>query len=211
MPRKKIDYSETHFYKIVCRNTLIKDTYVGHTTDMKTRKGCHKRVCNNPNPNDKHHNTPVYQFIRTNEGWGNFDMIWLETKNCQNSMEARKRERELIEELNATLNRCNPYTSAEERKEYKDQWTEDNKEHTRLYKQNWHNENKDRVNSKKRQQYQDNPHHQIEKSKLIITTTLKKGEQQEIEFVFASAVRHTPIPTRKDAKEAKGIRTIYKP
>ena len=44
MPRIKIDYSNTMFYKIVCKDLDIKDFYVGHTTDFKTRKNCHKRV-----------------------------------------------------------------------------------------------------------------------------------------------------------------------
>ena len=34
MPRKPIDYSKTHFYKIVCNDTEIKPVYVGHTTDF---------------------------------------------------------------------------------------------------------------------------------------------------------------------------------
>ena len=117
MPKTPIDYSETHFYKIVCRNTDIKDFYIGHTTDFKTRKGCHKRVCNNPN--DQNHNSQLYKFIRDNEGWDNFDMIWIETKQLQNGMEARARERELIEQMKPSLNISCPYRSIEERKMYK--------------------------------------------------------------------------------------------
>ena len=118
MPLKQIDYSKTHFYKIICKNTNIKDTYVGHTTDFKTRKGCHKRVCNNSN--DKKYNLPIYKFIRENDGWDDFDMILIETVSMKNSLEARKRERELIEELNAEIN-CikKPAVSPEEAKQRK--------------------------------------------------------------------------------------------
>ena len=38
MPRKEIDYSNTHFYKIVCKDLNIKDCYVGHTTNFKNKK-----------------------------------------------------------------------------------------------------------------------------------------------------------------------------
>lgn len=38
MPKLPINYSNTHFYKIVCKNADIKDCYVGHTTDFKRRK-----------------------------------------------------------------------------------------------------------------------------------------------------------------------------
>ena len=61
MPRTKVDSPSTMFCKIVCKDLDIKDLYVGHTTDFKTRKNCHKRVCNNPN--DKNHNLPIYKFI----------------------------------------------------------------------------------------------------------------------------------------------------
>ena len=163
MPRKNFDYSKTHFYKIICKDTSIKDIYVGHTTDFKTRKGCHKRVC--PNPNDINYNLPVYKFIRDNNGWNNFDMIWLETNNYENSMEARKRERELIEELNASLNQARPYTSVEEKKIYKQEWARNNEESVREYKHNWHIDNRNRLSEIKRQKYQDNREEQLAKCK----------------------------------------------
>ena len=163
MPKENIDYSKTDFYKIVCRDLNIQDFYIGHTTDFKTRKGCHKRVCNNPN--DKNHNKFLYKFIRDNEGWGNFDMVWLETQNYQTSKEARKREQELIEELKPSLNSLKAYTSEEERRQKKQEWEDNNKEHTKEYKHNWNFENKDRVSEKKKQQYKENPQPQLERSK----------------------------------------------
>ena len=39
------------------------------------------------------HNYPVYQFIRANKGWGNWDMILIETKACNDSQDARRVER----------------------------------------------------------------------------------------------------------------------
>ena len=163
MPKTPIDYSKTDFYKIVCRDLNIQYFYIGHTTDFKTRKGCHKRVCNNPN--DKNHNMPLYKFIRDNEGWENFDMIWLETQNYQTSKEARKREQDLITELKPSLNSMKAYTSEEERKAKKQEWEENNREHTKEYKHNWNLENKDRVSEKKKQKYKENPEPQIERSK----------------------------------------------
>ena len=89
MPRKPIDYSTTHFYKIVSKDTTIKDCYIGHTTDFKTRKGCHKRVCNNPKSN--RHNCKIYCFIRENGGWDNFDMVLIDTIRCNDALDARKK------------------------------------------------------------------------------------------------------------------------
>ena len=42
MPRQPINYDNTCFYKIVCKNLDIHDIYVGHTTDFTTRKLHHK-------------------------------------------------------------------------------------------------------------------------------------------------------------------------
>ena len=154
MPLKQIDYSKTHFYKIICRNTNIKNIYVGHTTDFKTRKECHKRVCNNSN--DKNYNLPLYKFIRENDGWDNFDMVLIETVSMENSLEARKRERELIEELNAEINYIKkPAVSLEEAKQRKKEWTKENEDHVKEYKHNWQIENRERLSEIRKQQYQD--------------------------------------------------------
>ena len=154
MPLKQIDYSKTHFYKIICRNTNIKNIYVGHTTDFKTRKGCHKRVCNNSN--DKNYNLPLYKCIRENDGWDNFDMVLIETVSMENSLEARKRERELIEELNAEINYIKkPAVSLEEAKQRKKKWTKENEDHVKEYKHNWQIENRERLSEIRKQQYQD--------------------------------------------------------
>ena len=66
MPRKAIDYRNTYFYKIVCKDINITGCYVGHTTDFTKRKYQHKTVCNNENI--KGHNIYLYQFIRGNGG-----------------------------------------------------------------------------------------------------------------------------------------------
>ena len=108
---------------------------------------------------------PLYKFIRDNEGWDNFDMIWLETQNYQTSKEARKREQDLITELKPSLNSMKAYTSEEERKAKKQEWEENNREHTKEYKHNWNFENKDRVSERKKQKYKENPEPHIERSK----------------------------------------------
>ena len=101
MPRKQIDYSKTHFYKIVCKDISITDCYVGHTTDFTKRKNHHKRNCYNQK--SKNFTNYVYQFIRENGGWDNFDMVIVKIQECENSLEARRIEREFVEQLQATL------------------------------------------------------------------------------------------------------------
>ena len=87
MPKKEVDYSKTHFYKIVCRDLSIKDCYVGPTTDFNTRKSNHKTTCNNER-DQVHYNFYLYQFIRENGGFENFDMILINTEQCENAFYA---------------------------------------------------------------------------------------------------------------------------
>ena len=70
MPKEEIDYSNTIIYKIVCKNPNINDVYVGHTTNFIQRKYSHKIACNSITNNIK-----IYNIIRENGGWDNWDMI----------------------------------------------------------------------------------------------------------------------------------------
>jgi predicted GIY-YIG superfamily endonuclease len=67
MPKSKINYDNTYFYKIICKDINIKDIYVGHTTNFIKRKNQHKSTAlaneYSKNPNRK---LPIYLFIRAN-------------------------------------------------------------------------------------------------------------------------------------------------
>ena len=115
MPRKPIDYSNTHFYKIVCKDLNITDCYVGHTTDFTKRKNAHKNNC--LNQNNRKYNSYLYVFIRNNGGVSNFDMILLEKISCESRLEALKKEREYIELLQANLNQINPHATENDKLE----------------------------------------------------------------------------------------------
>ena len=39
MPKQDIDYSNTIFYKISCKDENIKELYIGHTTNYCSMKG----------------------------------------------------------------------------------------------------------------------------------------------------------------------------
>ena len=158
MPSKPIDYSKTHFYKIVCKDLSISDCYVGHTTDFTKRKSKHKGKYSLEGNRDYH--LYVYQFIRNNGGWDNFDMILIKTVECNNSLEARKIERELIEELKATLNQRIPIISNEEKKEYKKNWSitnyENNKQAKKERKKRRYEAKKEQLLLQQKQRYNDN-------------------------------------------------------
>jgi hypothetical protein len=104
MPKNDINYSDTIIYKIYCNDKTIHDVYVGHTTNFTKRKYVHKILCNNLN-----NKTKIYNIIRQNGGWDNWEMVEIAKYNCKNKTEARIKEQQHYEELNSTLNSCPPY------------------------------------------------------------------------------------------------------
>ena len=151
MPHNPIDYSKTIMYKLVCKDLSINELYVGHTTDFKTRKNSHKNNCNNINDSKKY-NINVYQFIRENGNWDNWDMIKIEDYPCLTKLDAEKRERELIEALNAILNSNIPSRTKKEYNkdnrelilEYKKEYRENNQDKIKEYREN----NQDKIKEK---------------------------------------------------------------
>jgi hypothetical protein len=99
MPKNNIDYSNTIIYKIFCKNKLITDMYVGHTTNFINRKYHHKLACIKNKTNTK-----IYKIINENGGWDNWDMIEIASYKCKNSIEARIKEQQHFELLKPSLN-----------------------------------------------------------------------------------------------------------
>lgn len=164
-----MDYSNTYFYKIVCKDLLVKDCYVGHTTNFVKRKYQHKNLCHNQN--NRLYNSFKYQFIRDNGGWDNWEMVLINTESCENSIEAVKKEREYIEELQATLNKVRPIVSQEEilmkDKLYyqnniekfsnnKKKHYQNNKQAYSDYAKNYYQEKTDQVKQKSKEHYEQN-------------------------------------------------------
>jgi hypothetical protein len=106
MPKVKIDYSSTLFYKIFCKDTLIEDLYIGHTTNFVQRKHAHKQSCSNTKTIN--YNCKLYNVIRDNGGWDNWKMQIIAFHECDDLMSAKKYEQQYFEEYNATLNSIEP-------------------------------------------------------------------------------------------------------
>jgi hypothetical protein len=96
------DYTKGVIYKLCCKDVNISEIYVGSTINFKSRKDKHRQSCNNEN--NKGYNLSVYQYIRENGGFNNWDMILIESYPSENKRELEKRERYWMEELKASLN-----------------------------------------------------------------------------------------------------------
>lgn len=94
-------------YKIECIDPLVKDIYVGSTWNFNKRRIEHKsNSCNHKNLN---YNNKVYQFIRLNGGFSNWDMKEIERLKCETQKDARIRELFYVRSLNAKLNHRLPF------------------------------------------------------------------------------------------------------
>jgi len=175
MPKKPTDYSNTIIYKIVCKDLLVTDKYIGHTTHFVNRKYSHKLRCNNKN--DKRYNLKIYQIIRENGGFENWEMIEIEKISCNNSNEAKARERYWIEYFNSTLNSYIPNRTQKE-------WTETNKEHIKDYIKDWYETNKEDILKYHKEYYQKNK--EIIKNKYQEQITCECGSI----FMLSNKARH---------------------
>lgn len=207
MPKTPIDYSKTIIYKICCKDPTITDVYVGHTTDLIKRRHAHKCSC--CNPDNKGCNLYIYQFIRDNGGWDNWDVIMIEECNLNNHNEALKKERWWLDELKATLNKYIPSRTFEEwnkdyyqknkdkikdkNKEYRENNKDKNKDKNKEYNKQWYENNKGKI-----KEYRENRKDKIkEKNKCECggcyrydgkTRHLKTKKHQ----LYLSSLNHTP-------------------
>jgi hypothetical protein len=99
------DYSQCVIYKIRHMNPAIKHTYIGSTTDIRSRRYAHKTCVNNGTM------TPLYIFIREHGGWDEWILEVIEKWPCRTSSELRCRERYHVEKLTHSLNVHNPIIS----------------------------------------------------------------------------------------------------
>ena len=122
----KNDFSGSVIYKIYCKDENIKDFYIGSSKDLYDRMRVHKSMCYNENVSG--YSLKIYEFIRENSDWGNFNVEIVEYYPCKNEKELKQREQYYIKKYEPTLNCHNAYIAQEEKKERK-------KEIDRKYKQ----------------------------------------------------------------------------
>jgi exonuclease VII large subunit len=134
-------------YKLVCNDIDVKECYVGSTINLTRRKCHHKHRCNDKN--NKAYHLYVYQFIRENGGFENWDMIQVEQYNFNTRNELHSKERYWVEQLQATLNSCIPARTGEE---YRKQNRAKINERMKIYNKN----NSQIINEKHKRYYENN-------------------------------------------------------
>ena len=150
------NYNESMIYKLCCKDTTIDEIYIGSTISFRRRKAQHKICCNNINK--RGHNRNVYQFIRDNGGWDNWDMILIAKVNCNDKMELRQKEREYMEEYKPSLNMYDSYRTYDEKQEYHKEYS---KEYIKI--------NKLKISTRKKEHYKTNKEEIHAKSKVKVS------------------------------------------
>lgn len=96
MPRAEI--ANYTFYKIICNDISIKNCYVGMTTNFYGRIQHHRQLVKTE------FNLKVYNCIRDNGGWDNWNMTIIKDYKDLSHIQARDIEKNYINELHADLN-----------------------------------------------------------------------------------------------------------
>ena len=89
-----------YFYKIHCKDESVNRSYIGSTTNYRSRINCHKTK-------SKLSDQPLYSFIRENGGWDNFKVDVLHKCVCSDQT-AKFIEYSLIKTNDNNLNTNTP-------------------------------------------------------------------------------------------------------
>lgn len=131
-----VNYGNTIIYKLCCKNTDISDEYIGSTTNFSRRKTQHKHSCNKES--NKDNKSRVYEFIRLNGGWDNWQMVEVERYEATDRKDMCKRERYWMEQLKSSLNCKSSFRTSEENSQIEKQWAIG-------YNKKYRTQNKDRI------------------------------------------------------------------
>ena len=125
-----VNYENSVIYKLCCTDPTVEEVYVGSTTNFRKRKNQHKECCTNAS--SKKHGFAVYNYIRENGGWDNWDMVQVAEVNAKDKRALHATERRYVEQLGATLNRQVPTKT---RKQYYDDNRDKSVAHVKQYYQ----------------------------------------------------------------------------
>lgn len=90
-----------YIYRINCI-TIPEQFYIGSTNNFSARKSSHRKA--HKNKVSKKYWCKLYLFIRSNEGWTNFEMVIIEEGECETKEDIRRKEQQFIDSMIPPLN-----------------------------------------------------------------------------------------------------------
>ena len=142
-----IRYENGVIYMIKHKTDDTKEFYIGSSFEFKARCRKHKTVCNNENSTK--YNYKLYQYIRENGNWNEWDIILLYDYPCKNKYQLELEEQRAIKGYKSTLNTQVPCRTQQER--YKD-----NKEKILQQNKEYRKNNKEKIKQKDKERYENN-------------------------------------------------------
>jgi group I intron endonuclease len=197
MTKKPMNYNNAVIYKIYCKNSDIKDIYVGSTTNFKKRVAGHKRICNTEN--HKNYNLNLYKCIRNNGNWNNWNMSVIEEYKCNNKLELHRRERYYIETFHAKLNMSFPCQT-------KNEWREKNKDKIKQQQKEYYQKNRDKLLQHQKEYVEKNKDKRRQQLKKYNQTHKLTREQKDIK----NELRRVKITCECGAVVCRGGMTNHK-
>jgi hypothetical protein len=150
-------------YIIKHKTDDTKKVYVGSTNDLKRRIWQHKSSCNNEK--NKDYNINLYQYIRENGGFNEYEFIILECYVCNFKYELHYKEDNYIKMYPNNLNSHRAYLTGQEIKEYTKKYRDENKEKELERKKKYREEHKEKINEKNKKYRDENKYKIKEKNK----------------------------------------------
>ena len=138
----------TTVYKIVCKDTSIKDTYLDKTKNFKRCQIRHKYRY------DNNYDIKLYKFIRENGGYDNFEFVIISVDDYYNKI----KEQMYIDLVRPTLNSTDSFhqdleSQKKESRAISAIYIIENKEKIKEYKKNYWIQNRESINKKSRENY----------------------------------------------------------
>lgn len=187
MPKSPINYNRTTIYKIIKNDDFENaNVYVGSTTDFTKRKYLHKYNCCNET---KLSHLKVYDYIRQNGGWKEWNMVEIERYPCTDRRQAEAREEYWRCYLKAELNSKKAFITEDELKDYQKEYRKSNAEYIREY-------------SKKH--YQANPEYFREYRKANLENIKEYQSQYQLTYQPKYRDEHADIMKKKHQCECSG-------
>ena len=133
------DYTKGKIYSIRSHHT--DDIYIGSTCrTLCQRLATHRYSLNSVERGNKNKSLTSHPLLKLDDHY----IELIENCPCNSKEELLQREGYYIRSMKC-LNKKMPYRSEQEKKEYHQQWSEENKEHLKEYKKKWVEDNKEYV------------------------------------------------------------------
>ena len=189
-------------YLIKHKTDDTKKVYVGSTNNLKKRINIHRHDCNNEKR--KNYNYKLYQYLRENGGFNQYEFIILECYVCNLKHELYDREDDYIKMYPNNLNQFRAYLTRQEYKKKKNEkqkiYYEEHKKLINEYQKKWREQHKNKIfeyAKKYREEYKKEIYEKNKKYRENNKEKLNEQSKEKITCECGSIVRKSDIAAHR--------------